>query len=253
MFRLCRQTLSRKIQTSLSAHARCVGIKYYGGRGRPDDPLNNPLKSKGFDFDDRRRPDDPINDGSFKETFSEKPNYSHRFEKLGEFNHGEQKPSSSSSQSSDRKTEEARGNESQSKRKRPGDFSVLQDDEAKVRILGYQSGGFRIHIGAVYDVTGSMVATNDLAFCWAVDSHEEITWDSLATLRALSPTPDLLIIGTGEQTQSLPEDLIQRLADECNLSVDISNTVNAIATFNFLGAQEGRQVAAAFVALRKSE
>jgi uncharacterized protein len=130
---------------------------------------------------------------------------------------------------------------------------VLQDDEGKVRVLGYMTGGFRIHNGMLHEVEGSMCVTNDLAFRWAVDSPEEITWDSLAFARALNPAPDLLIIGTGEKTVHLDPVLLDRLAEECCLNVESSKTVSAVATFNFLGSQEGRRVAAMFVCLPQSD
>ena len=67
----------------------------------------------------------------------------------------------------------------------------------------------------------------------------------VCTLEYLSA--ELLVLGCGRELRPLPSDLVHGLAAK-GISVEASDTCNAVATFNILN-QEGRAVAAALLPL----
>lgn len=82
---------------------------------------------------------------------------------------------------------------------------------------------------------------------WNVESHEDITEESLSLFTALEPKIDLLVVGIGDQqtTPAFTRKIIEFMK-KYRINVEVLNTEQACATFNFLNA-EGRVVAAALI------
>lgn len=59
----------------------------------------------------------------------------------------------------------------------------------------------------------------------------------------------MLILGTGKVLRNPPANVINHFASQ-GITIEVSKTVDAISTFNFL-LQEGRSVAGAFLALEQ--
>ena len=87
--------------------------------------------------------------------------------------------------------------------------------------------------------------------CMSAGAHQQITvgsccrtaWYSTCTAHFA----ELLVLGCGRTLQRLPRALIEGLSAK-GIGVEVSDTPNAVATFNILN-QEGRAVAAAMLPL----
>jgi uncharacterized protein len=111
-------------------------------------------------------------------------------------------------------------------------------------IDGYGSGTFRI-TGEVY--TGSIQILSDGAVVpWTGDAAA-LTPESFAEVLALSPAPEILLLGCGPRAVFVPPPVRQRLR-EAGIVVDAMNTGAACRTYNVL-VGEGRHVAAVLVAV----
>ena len=111
-------------------------------------------------------------------------------------------------------------------------------------IDGYGNGGFRIGgevIGGSILVAGDGTVTG-----WSADVSA-LTPESFAAVLALSPRPEILLVGCGERAVFIPPPVRQGLR-EAGIVVDAMSTGAACRTFNVLIA-EGRQVAAALIAV----
>jgi len=109
---------------------------------------------------------------------------------------------------------------------------------------GYGNGGFRIGGEAV---GGSILIAGDgTVSAWSADPSA-LTVDDFAAVLALSPPPEILLVGCGARAAFVPPPVRQRLR-EAGIVVDAMNTGAACRTFNVLIA-EGRHVAAALIAV----
>ena len=71
---------------------------------------------------------------------------------------------------------------------------------------------------------------------------QDLTVESLQLISMLLPRPELLLIGAGHHPSPLPEWMVPHFQRQ-GVSIEVSSTVHALSTFNFL-AEEGRLVAA---------
>ncbi len=111
-------------------------------------------------------------------------------------------------------------------------------------IDSYGNGGFRI-AGEVH--SGSIQILSDGAVSPWTGDVAALTADSFAAVLALSPAPEILLVGCGPRAVFIPPPVRQRLR-EAGIVVDAMNTGAACRTFNVL-VGEGRQVAAVLVAV----
>ncbi len=108
----------------------------------------------------------------------------------------------------------------------------------------YGNGGFRVG-GEAF--SGSILVLSDgSVMSWSADVSA-LTPESFAQVLALSPPPEILLIGCGPRAVFVPPPLRQRLR-EAGIVVDAMNTGAACRTFNVLIAEE-RRVAAALIAV----
>ncbi|XP_008103649.1 NADH dehydrogenase [ubiquinone] 1 alpha subcomplex assembly factor 3 [Anolis carolinensis] len=80
---------------------------------------------------------------------------------------------------------------------------------------------------------------------WNVGTHTDITAESLTLFRLLEPRIEILVLGTGDKVQRL-DPAVLKLMRQCGIAVEIQDTPNACATFNFL-TSERRLTAAGLI------
>lgn len=119
---------------------------------------------------------------------------------------------------------------------------IIAPDVGLARIDGVNEAGFSVNNVAV---EGAIMLSGDVFTLWRAQQWSDVTLDSLALLRLLRPTPDLLVLGTGRRAKQLAPELARQL-HEMGVRVDAMDTVNAVATFNVLN-QEARSVVGALL------
>ncbi|KAK6023393.1 hypothetical protein OSTOST_10822 [Ostertagia ostertagi] len=102
--------------------------------------------------------------------------------------------------------------------------------------------GFRLMDGSF--LYGPVALFPKTALSWRVQTPDEITPRSLSLFAMLEPKIDILVIGVGDKKNidKVRAQIIGFLREH-RIGLEISDTEDAIATFNFLNA-EGRYVAA---------
>lgn len=110
-------------------------------------------------------------------------------------------------------------------------------------INAYGNGQFRI-ANQVY--RGSVLVFPDRTLPWAVAGMADVTWPSLAEVRAAKPV-EVLLLGCGTKAGILPEAVSEGL-EQAGIVAECMDTGAACRTFNVLLAEE-RRVAAALIAV----
>ncbi|EHB14792.1 NADH dehydrogenase [ubiquinone] 1 alpha subcomplex assembly factor 3 [Heterocephalus glaber] len=80
---------------------------------------------------------------------------------------------------------------------------------------------------------------------WNVGSHWDITEESFSLFWMLEPRIEIVVVGTGNRTERLHSPVLQAMRQR-GIAVEVQDTPNACATFNFL-CHEGRVVGAALI------
>jgi len=116
---------------------------------------------------------------------------------------------------------------------------------AAPRIIdAYGNGGFRIGGEAV---NGSiLVLPGGTVVSWSADMTA-LSADNFAGVLAVSPPPEILLLGCGARAAFVPPPVRQRLRD-AGIVIDAMGTGAACRTYNVLIAEE-RRVAAALIAV----
>nr|XP_038041951.1 NADH dehydrogenase [ubiquinone] 1 alpha subcomplex assembly factor 3 [Anas platyrhynchos] len=109
-------------------------------------------------------------------------------------------------------------------------------------IEGYSPRGFTIS-GSV--VVGPCAVLPRTILQWNVGSWQDISFQSLALFRLLEPPVEVLVLGTGDRVERLHPAVLKQMR-ACGIAVEVQDTPNACATFNFLST-EGRLVAAGLI------
>ncbi|XP_035376536.1 NADH dehydrogenase [ubiquinone] 1 alpha subcomplex assembly factor 3 isoform X2 [Electrophorus electricus] len=106
-------------------------------------------------------------------------------------------------------------------------------------IYSYSSQGFNIDGNRVI---GPCVVLPPAILQWNVNSYKDITLESLALFYLLEPRIEMLVLGTGAHTERLDPSILSFLRRK-GIAVEVQDTPNACATFNFLSSE--RRVTAA--------
>ncbi|XP_030358292.1 NADH dehydrogenase [ubiquinone] 1 alpha subcomplex assembly factor 3 isoform X5 [Strigops habroptila] len=109
-------------------------------------------------------------------------------------------------------------------------------------IEGYSNRGFTIS-GNV--VVGPCAVLPRTILQWNVGSYRDISHESLSLFRLLEPRIEILVLGTGDRVERLSPAMLKQMR-ECGIAVEVQDTPNACATFNFL-TSEKRMVAAGLI------
>ncbi|XP_066900412.1 NADH dehydrogenase [ubiquinone] 1 alpha subcomplex assembly factor 3 isoform X2 [Kogia breviceps] len=80
---------------------------------------------------------------------------------------------------------------------------------------------------------------------FTVGSHRDITEESFSLFWMLEPRIEIVVVGTGDRTERLQSHLLRAMRQR-GIAVEVQDTPNACATFNFL-CHEGRVTGAALI------
>jgi uncharacterized protein len=111
-------------------------------------------------------------------------------------------------------------------------------------IDAYGNGGFRF---ADMSHRGSLLALPSGIHGWDPANPEALTAGDFEILLALSPHPEILLIGTGQMLLPQAPQVLQALRDS-GISVDVMDTGAAARTYNILLSEE-RPIGAALIAV----
>ncbi|XP_017271327.1 NADH dehydrogenase [ubiquinone] 1 alpha subcomplex assembly factor 3 [Kryptolebias marmoratus] len=133
----------------------------------------------------------------------------------------------------------------------PGDDEMYQrttvsilkkDDESGIQIHSYSPAGFNIDGNQVF---GPCALLLPAILQWNVGSHEDITEESVSLFHMIEPTLEILVLGTGARLEQIDPSVLALLRRK-GIAVEVQDTPNACATFNFLNS-ERRLVAAGLI------
>ncbi|XP_054072459.1 NADH dehydrogenase [ubiquinone] 1 alpha subcomplex assembly factor 3 [Rissa tridactyla] len=118
--------------------------------------------------------------------------------------------------------------------------TVLEPESPNTMFIeGYTSRGFTISGDLV---VGPCAVLPRAILQWNVGSYRDISRESLSLFRLLEPQIEILVLGTGDRVERLHPAVLKQMR-ECGIAVEVQDTPNACATFNFLTSE--KRVAAA--------
>ncbi|KAE8612323.1 hypothetical protein XENTR_v10012811 [Xenopus tropicalis] len=106
----------------------------------------------------------------------------------------------------------------------------------------YSSQGFIINGDKV---VGPCAVIPKAILQWNVGSYKDINLESLSLFHMLSPRIEILVVGTGDRVERLDPNILKFMRQK-GVAVEVQDTANACATFNFL-VSERRITAAALI------
>ncbi|XP_004704025.1 NADH dehydrogenase [ubiquinone] 1 alpha subcomplex assembly factor 3 [Echinops telfairi] len=122
-------------------------------------------------------------------------------------------------------------------------ISLLQRESPNVMYIdSYNIRGFTINGNRVH---GPCALLPHSVVQWNVGSHQDITEESLSLFWMLEPPIEIIVVGTGDRTERLPPEVLRGMRQR-GIAVEVQDTPNACATFNFL-CHEGRATGAALI------
>lgn len=111
-------------------------------------------------------------------------------------------------------------------------------------VQGFSGDAFLVD-GKVYT---DLLLTPERAAAWDSPSFEALTIDAFASLLALDPPPEFVILGTGPSHRLPPRALVAALEDR-EIGIEAMDSRAAARTWGLLRG-EGRWIAAAIMPLR---
>lgn len=121
--------------------------------------------------------------------------------------------------------------------------SIMQKEaSAGTVIYSYSPRGFNINGNTVF---GPCAVLPPAILQWNVGSHSDISVESLSLFYLLEPQIEVLVLGTGARTERLHAEVLEELKKR-GIAVEVQDTPNACATFNFLSSEK-RLAAAALI------
>ncbi|XP_060898805.1 NADH dehydrogenase [ubiquinone] 1 alpha subcomplex assembly factor 3 [Labrus mixtus] len=121
--------------------------------------------------------------------------------------------------------------------------SVMQKEPGGgLMIHSYSAHGFNIDGNRVL---GPCAVLPPAILQWNVGSNKDITEQSVSLFHMIEPRIEILILGTGARVERISP-LVLALLKKKGIAVEVQDTPNACATFNFL-TSERRLVAAGLI------
>ncbi|XP_039971556.1 NADH dehydrogenase [ubiquinone] 1 alpha subcomplex assembly factor 3 [Xiphias gladius] len=118
--------------------------------------------------------------------------------------------------------------------------SVMQKEPGSgVMIQSYSPRGFNIDGNKVF---GPCAVLPPAILQWNVGSCKDITEESVSLFHMLEPRIEILVLGTGARLERINPSVLALLKTK-GIAVEVQDTPNACATFNFLTSE--RRMAAA--------
>lgn len=122
-------------------------------------------------------------------------------------------------------------------------ISLLQRESPHVMYIdSYSSRGFTVNGNRVL---GPCALLPHSVVQWNVGSHQDITEESFSLFWMLEPRIEIVVVGTGNRTERLQPEVLRAMRRR-GIAVEVQDTPNACATFNFL-CHEGRVTGAALI------
>uniref|UniRef100_G1PXZ5 NADH dehydrogenase [ubiquinone] 1 alpha subcomplex assembly factor 3 n=2 Tax=Myotis TaxID=9434 RepID=G1PXZ5_MYOLU len=122
-------------------------------------------------------------------------------------------------------------------------ITVLQREAPHVAYIdSYSPRGFVVNGNRVF---GPCALLPHSVLQWNVGSHVDITEESLSLFWMLEPPIEIVVVGTGDRAERLPPPVLRAMRQR-GIAVEVQDTPNACATFNFL-CHEGRVTGAALI------
>lgn len=119
---------------------------------------------------------------------------------------------------------------------------MKKEPESGILIHSYSSSGFNIDGNRVL---GPCALLPPAILQWNVGTYKDITVDSVSLFHMIEPTIEILVLGTGLKLERIDPSVLALLKRK-GISVEVQDTPNACATFNFL-TSERRLVAAGLI------
>ncbi|XP_034022421.1 NADH dehydrogenase [ubiquinone] 1 alpha subcomplex assembly factor 3 [Thalassophryne amazonica] len=133
----------------------------------------------------------------------------------------------------------------------PGDDEIFQRTTVSIMQKDV-TGGFLIHSYSPqgFNISGNQVLgpcalVPPAVLQWKVGGHHDITEDSVSLFHMLDPQIEILVLGTGAKMERIHPSVLALLKRK-RIAVEVQDTANACATFNFL-VNEGRVAAAGLI------
>lgn len=118
--------------------------------------------------------------------------------------------------------------------------SIMQkEQDSSILIQSYSPQGFNIDGNKVF---GPCALLPPAILQWNVGTYKDITEESVSLFHMLEPKLEILVLGTGAKLERIHPSVLALLKKK-GIAVEIQDTPNACATFNFLTSE--RRVAAA--------
>lgn len=124
----------------------------------------------------------------------------------------------------------------------PATLSKVNVVEAAPVIQGYFTNGFMIR---GVRVMGSVALLPRGMLHWKVTGEHDVCPESFSLFHMIEPRIDLVVLGTGSKVERVSPALTSYLQRK-GISLEVQDTPNACATFNFL-LDEGRPAGAALI------
>ncbi|XP_072797343.1 NADH dehydrogenase [ubiquinone] 1 alpha subcomplex assembly factor 3 isoform X3 [Vicugna pacos] len=122
-------------------------------------------------------------------------------------------------------------------------ISLLQRESPHAMYIdSYNSRGFTVNGNRVF---GPCALLPQSVVQWNVGSHQDITEESFSLFWMLEPRIEIVVVGTGDRTERLQSEVLRAMRRR-GIAVEVQDTPNACATFNFL-CHEGRVTGAALI------
>ncbi|XP_029006393.2 NADH dehydrogenase [ubiquinone] 1 alpha subcomplex assembly factor 3 [Betta splendens] len=121
--------------------------------------------------------------------------------------------------------------------------SIMQKEPGGAfMIQSYTSRGFTINGNKVF---GPCALLPPAILQWNVGSYKDITEESVSLFHMLEPRIEILVLGTGARLERINPSVLALLRSK-GIAVEVQDTPNACATFNFL-TNERRLTAAGLI------
>ncbi|KAK2862105.1 hypothetical protein Q5P01_001638 [Channa striata] len=118
--------------------------------------------------------------------------------------------------------------------------SIMQKEPGNgIMIYSYSSRGFNIDGNKVF---GPCAVLPPAILQWNVGTYKDITEESVSLFHMLEPRIEILVLGTGARVERINPSVLNLLKSK-GIAVEVQDTPNACATFNFLTSE--RRVTAA--------
>ncbi|KAM6169902.1 NADH dehydrogenase [ubiquinone] 1 alpha subcomplex assembly factor 3 [Rhynchocyon petersi] len=122
-------------------------------------------------------------------------------------------------------------------------ISMLQrESQHTMYIDSYNSRGFTVSGNRVL---GPCALLPHSVVQWNVGSHQDIIEESFSLFWLLEPPIEIVVVGTGDRTERLRPEVLRAMRQR-GIAIEVQDTPNACATFNFL-CHEGRVTGAALI------